>query len=139
MPSVNRVLLLGRLTRDPALRRTPGGSTVADLGLALSEARRDRQGQRVEDVCFVDVLVWNRQAEACAQYLRKGSPVLVEGRLQLDRWVTREGAKRSRLRVCAERVRFISKHRRGGPVTSKPACAPRSDTGGSRVEEKPLE
>src|ERR1035437_11024019 len=79
--SMNRVFLMGNLTRDPALRRTPAGSSVADIGLAVSEGYTNKEGERVEQPCFVDVGGWNKQADVCGQYLQKGSAVMVEGRL----------------------------------------------------------
>jgi single-strand DNA-binding protein len=109
MSSMNRVFLAGNLTRDPELRRTPSGVAVADLGLAVSDRFKDKSGQVVERTCFVDIVTWNRQAETCGERLRKGAPVLVEGRLQLDQWQTEGGEKRKRLRVCAERVQFLGK------------------------------
>ncbi len=108
MGTVNVVILSGNLTRDPELRKTPAGQAVIDLGLAVNERYKNQAGEEVKKTCFVDVTVWGKQAEACAQYLRKGSPALVEGKLQYDQWETPEGGKRSKLRVVAERVRFLS-------------------------------
>lgn len=116
MGSMNRVFLMGNLTRDPALRHTTGGMTVSDLGVAVSEKYRNKAGEMVETVCFADVVVWGRQAEACGQYLKKGAGVVVEGRLQLDQWQTEAGEKRSRLRVRADRVQFLGRRQDGGPV-----------------------
>ena len=113
MGSVNRVFLMGNLTRDPALRKTPSGTAVSDLGLAVSEKYRNKSGEMVETTCFADIVVWGRQAEACGQYLAKGAPVMVEGRLQLDQWQTDSGEKRSRLRVRADRVQFLARPNRG--------------------------
>jgi len=114
MSSVNRVFLLGNLTRDPALRQTPGGMPVTDLGIAVSETYRNKAGEAVEKTCFADVVVWGRQAETCTQYLSKGAPVMVEGRLQLDRWETDAGEKRSRMRVKADRVQFLNRFHGSG-------------------------
>ena len=108
MASFNKVILMGNLTRDPELKTAPSGSKVADLGLAVSESWRDKTtGENREVVCFVDVTVWNRLAELCQQYLKKGSPVLVEGRLQMDEWKNQQGEKRSKLRVRADTVKFL--------------------------------
>ena len=108
MASFNKVILMGNLTRDPELKTAPSGSKVADLGLAVSESWRDKNtGENREVVCFVDVTVWNRLAELCQQYLKKGSPVLVEGRLQMDEWKNQQGEKRSKLRVRADTVKFL--------------------------------
>ncbi len=116
MGAVNRVFLMGNLTRNPELRKTPSGIAVSDLGLAVNEKYRNKSGEMVESVCFADVVVWGRQAETCGQYLGKGSPVMVEGRLQLDQWKTDAGEKRSRLRVRADRVQFLGKPRHGAGV-----------------------
>jgi len=106
--SYNRVILMGNLCRDPELRKTPGGLSVVELRLAVNETFRNRTtNERVEKTCFVDVVVWHQQAEICAQYLAKGRAVLVEGRLQYDEWKNQQGETRSRLRVQADRVRFI--------------------------------
>lgn len=107
MNAMNRVMLMGNLTRDPDLRQTPTGRKVCDLGLAITERRRNGAGDTVETTCFVDIIVWEKQAEACGQYLRKGRPILIEGRLQQDRWENEKGEKRNRLRVVAERVHFL--------------------------------
>jgi single-strand DNA-binding protein len=111
MSAMNRVFLMGNLTRDPQLRKTPAGQAVSDLGLAVSERYRNKAGEVVESTCFTDIVVWGRQAELCGQYLLKGARILVEGRLQLDQWQTEAGEKRSRLRVRAERVQFLNRTR----------------------------
>jgi single-strand DNA-binding protein len=111
MAYVNRVMLIGNLTRDPEVRHIPSGTAVADLGLAVSDRYTNKAGEVVEKTCFVDIVVWDRQAENCAQYLKKGSPVFVEGQLQLDQWESKEGEKRSKLRVRAERVQFLGSPR----------------------------
>jgi single-strand DNA-binding protein len=113
MGTMNRVFLMGNLTRDPELRKTPSGIAVSDLGLAVNEKYRSKSGEMVESVCFADIVVWGRQAETCGQYLAKGAPVIVEGRLQLDQWKTDAGEKRSRMRVRADRVQFLGKPRQG--------------------------
>ena len=118
MGSMNRVFLMGNLTRDPALRHTTGGMTVSDLGVAVSDKYRNKAGEMVETTCFADIVVWGRQAEACGQYLTKGSPVVVEGRLQLDQWQTEAGEKRSRLRVRADRVQFLGRPRGAGEASA---------------------
>ncbi|MEI6219238.1 MAG: single-stranded DNA-binding protein [bacterium] len=112
MASLNKVILMGNLTKDPELKELPSGTSVADMRVALNENYTDRNGKKVEKVCFIDVVVWERQAQTCAQYLKKGSPILLEGRLEMDEWKTKEGETRSRLRVRADRVQFISSGRR---------------------------
>lgn len=115
MSGFNRVVLMGNLTKEPLLRKLPSGTAVADLSLATSETRRNKSGENVDVVCFVDIVTWGRQAETCAQYLAKGSPVLVEGRLQFDRWEAKTGEKRSKLRVKADNVKFLPRSRTQGP------------------------
>ena len=131
MSSMNRVFLAGNLTRDPEIKQTSSGLTVADLGIAVSEKYKNRDGEAVERVCFADVVVWGRQAETCEQYLTKGAAVLVEGRLQLDRWETPDGQPRSKMRVCAQRVQFIG---RGSAVAEQDTAA--TATAGSAAVAK---
>jgi single-strand DNA-binding protein len=109
MVALNKVLIAGRLTRKPVLRRTPNGISVTDLLVALNREYMTLGGERQQEVCFVDVVVWGKQAESCAQVLDCSSPVLVEGRLQLDVWHAKDGEKRCKLRVAAERVQFLEK------------------------------
>ncbi len=108
MASLNKVFLIGNLTRDPELRYTPAGVAVANLGVAVNRRFRDRSGEIKEDVCFVTVTVWDKQAETCCQYLQKGKPIFVEGVLQSRSWETSDGQKRSAIDVRAERVQFLS-------------------------------
>lgn len=107
--TLNKVFLMGNLTRDPEMKQTPSGDTVAELGLAVSEQFRSRATNEVREVVtFVDVTVWGKVAENCGQYLTKGRPIFVEGRLVLDTWEDKTtGQKRSRLRVRADRVQFL--------------------------------
>ncbi|CAF0701791.1 single-stranded DNA-binding protein [Candidatus Methylacidithermus pantelleriae] len=111
MADLNRVLLLGNLTRDPEIRYTPKGTPVGDLSLAVNTTIRSQDGQTRDEVCFVEVVAWGRQAETCKQYLHKGSLVLVEGRLQWEQWEGKDGEKRSRLRVRADRIQFLGRGR----------------------------
>ena len=113
MASMNRVFLAGNLTREPELKKTSSGTAVADLGLAVTESYTNKGGQQVESTCFTDVVAWGRLAENCQQYLGKGSPILVEGRLETDSWETEKGEKRSRLRVRADRIQFLGRPRNG--------------------------
>ncbi len=118
MASFNRVILMGNLTRAPEMRHAPSGTAVTHFRLAVSETYRGRQdGQTREVVCYVDVAAWDRQAETCNQYLTKGSPVLVEGRLVYDEWKNPQGETRNRLSVRADRVQFLS----SGPRRAEPA------------------
>ena len=110
MVSVNSVILVGNLTRDPEVRYTPQGTAVARLGLAINQVYKTRDGERKEEVCFIDVEVWARQAETCGEYLKKGSSILVEGILKLDTWSDKEtGQKRSKHKIRARRVQFLSR------------------------------
>ncbi len=113
MASYNRVILLGNLTRDIELRYTPGGTAVMDNALAVNDRRKTASGEWVEEATFVDVTFWGRTAEVASEYLSKGSPVLVEGRLKLDRWET-DGQKRSKLRVICERMQMLGSGGGGG-------------------------
>jgi single-strand DNA-binding protein len=106
MDSLNRVLLMGNLTKDPELRHLPSGVPLVDLRIAVSEKYTNRAGEDVESVCYVDVVAWRAQAEACDRHLFKGSPVMVEGRFQFDQW-EKNGEKRNRLCVRADRVQFM--------------------------------
>ncbi len=107
--TLNKVFLMGNLTRDPDMKQTPSGDTIAELGLAVTEQFRSRTTHEVRDVVtFVDVTVWGKVAENCGNYLTKGRPVFVEGRLVLDTWEDKTtGQKRNRLRVRADRVQFL--------------------------------
>ncbi len=117
MVSMNKVFLGGNLTRDPELRHTPSGMAVSDLRLAVNQVYVDKNGQKQEEATFVDVVVWGKQAETVCQYLKKGSGLLVEGALQFDSW-EHEGQKRSRIRVKAVRVQFLSSPGGKGPASA---------------------
>src|ERR1051325_5916746 len=115
MPSFNRVILAGNLTRDPELRYTPKGTAVAKIGLAINRTWKDESGQQKEEVTFVDVDAFGRQAEVISQYLKKGRPILVEGRLKLDQWDDKQtNQKRSRLGVVLESFQFLDSGGGGG-------------------------
>jgi len=132
MASFNKVILMGNLTRDPELRQAPSGAKVADLGLAVSETWRDKSGQTKEVTCFVDVVVWDKLAELCQQYLAKGRPVLVEGRLQMDEWKNQQGEKRSKLRVRADTVKFL-----GSPQKRDEGAAPAAPAAPAAAQHAP--
>ena len=115
MASFNKVILVGNLTRDPEVRYTPKGSAVADIGLAINRNYTLDNGEKREEVTFVDVTLWARLAEIAGEYLKKGRPVLIEGRLQLDSWDDKQsGQKRSRLTVIGETMQLLG-GRPGGP------------------------
>lgn len=108
MPNFNKVILAGNITRDPELRYTPKGTAVAKIGLAINRQWKDDAGQQKEEVTFVDVDAFGRQAEVISQYLKKGRPILVEGRLRLDQWDDKQtGQKKSRLGVVLESFQFL--------------------------------
>lgn len=109
MVALNRVLIAGRLTRRPDLRKTANGIAVTDLLVALNRDFTSSTGEKQQEVCFVDVVLWGKCAEAAAEQLECSSQVLVEGRLQLDVWYSKEGEKRCKLRVAGERVQFLDK------------------------------
>ncbi|MEE8259683.1 MAG: single-stranded DNA-binding protein [Nitrospinaceae bacterium] len=120
MASFNKVLLMGNLTRDPELRFTSNGSALTKFGLAVN--RKYKAGEEwKEEVCFVDITVWGKQAENCAEYLSKGRPVFIEGRLQFSSWETDDGQKRNKLEVVANTVQFLGQAGGGG---GKPGMAP---------------
>lgn len=146
MASFNKVILVGNLTRDPELRYTPKGTAVAKIGLAVNRVWTTETGEKKEEVTFVDVDMFGRTAENVAQYMRKGSPLLVEGRLRLDQWDDKQtGQKRSRLGVVAEVVQFLGSPRGaeagGAPVTARPrpAAAPVAEPAAVETEAPPPE
>src|SRR5213595_2559315 len=115
MASFNKVILLGNLTRDPEVRYTPKGSAVADLGIAVNRQYTLENGEKREEVTFVDVTFWGRTAEVAGEYLKKGRPVFIEGRLQLDTWDDKQsGQKRSKLKVIGETMQMLGSPRGGG-------------------------
>jgi single-strand DNA-binding protein len=113
MASFNRVVLVGNLTRDPELRYIPSGTAVSDIGLAVND-RVKRGDQWVDEATFVDITLWGRTAEIANEYLSKGSPVLIEGRLKLDRW-EKDGQKHSKLKVVGERLQMLGAKEGGRP------------------------
>jgi single-strand DNA-binding protein len=123
MANFNRVILMGNLTRDPELRYIPNGSAVANLRLAINRTYKSQSGEQKEEVTFVNIVVWAKQAENCAEYLSKGSPIFVEGRLQSRQWETEDGQKRSVLEVVADRVQFLGRKKEEGSAeeTAPPA------------------
>lgn len=107
MASFNKVILAGNLTKDPEIKYIASGMAVANLDLAINSTYSSKAGEKKEETVFVNIVVWGRQAETASQYLSKGSPILVDGRLQFDTWETPQGEKRSRLRVLAQRIQFL--------------------------------
>ncbi len=121
LPEINRVLLSGRLSRDPDRRYAPDGTAVTSFGLAFNRHYRARDGSSVEQTGFVTVVTYQRLAEVCGQYLKKGSAVLVEGRLQWREWTTPQSRKGSRLEVRGEMVHFLERRPEGAPSEGGPA------------------
>lgn len=135
MASLNRVMLIGNLTRDPEVRYTPKGSAVADLAIAVNRSYTADSGEKREEVTYVDIVLWAKLAELAGQYLKKGRPVFIEGRLQMDQWEDKQtGQKRSRLRVVGENMQFLDSRRDSaggsengddaGPPPSRPMNRP---------------
>ena len=133
MASFNRVILLGNVTRDPELRYIASGSAVTEIGLAVNDRRKGPNGDWIEETTFVDVTLWARTAEIASEYLTKGSPVLIEGRLKLDTW-EKDGKKNSKLRVVGERMQLLGGKSGGGggggaPGGRRGASQPADDFG----------
>jgi single-strand DNA-binding protein len=114
MASFNKVILLGNVTRDPELRYIANGTAVTDIGLAVNDRRKTATGEWVEETTFVDVTLWGRTAEVAGEYVTKGSPLLIEGRLKLDTW-EKDGKKNSKLRVVGERMQLLGSRSGDGP------------------------
>lgn len=123
MASFNRVILLGNVTRDPEIRYIANGTAVTDIGLAVNDRRKNPNGEWVEETTFVEVTLWGRTAEIAGEYLSKGSPVLIEGRLKMDSWEDKQtGQKRSKLKVVGDRMQLLgTKGQGGGEGGARPA------------------
>ena len=156
MASFNKVILMGNLTRDPELRYTPKGTAIAKIGLAVNRVWTNEAGEKKEDVTFVDVDVFGRTAENVGQYMRKGRPILIEGRLKLDQWDDKQtGQKKSKLGVVAETVQFLGsapgagggegggapaapRPARPAPAASAPAAEPVEGDGPPESDDVPF-
>ena len=147
MANVNKVILIGNLTKEIDLRKTPKGTSVAETSLAINRSRTDDSGQRIEETTYVDITLWGRTAEVAHQYTGKGQPLYVEGRLQMDSWVDKTtGKNRSRLKVVAETIQFLGNKSTGGggggavPHRSgSQTSPPQGQAGGSPAQIKELE
>src|SRR5579864_898651 len=141
MASFNKVILLGNLTRDPELRYTPQGSAVCEFALALNYQYTNKQtGQKVEEVSFIDIVAWGKTGEICAEYLKKGRQVMIEGRLKQDRWEAQDGKKMSKVRVTAENVQFVRSRpagEGGGAAGSSPRSGGAAPVGGGPEDGPP--
>lgn len=137
MASFNRVVLMGNLTRDPEVRYTTGGTAVTDVSLAINRYRTDKNtNQRIEETTFVEVTLWGRTAEIAGEYLSKGRPILIEGRLQQDQWEDKEtGQKRSKLKVVGESMQLLGSRDGGGGTGSTPHSQEKSAQSQSTVPQ----
>jgi len=116
MANLNKVFLIGNLTRDPELRYSPSGTAVAKFGLATNRVYKGQDGEKKEEVCFVDIVAFGKTAEVCANYLSKGKQAFFEGRLQFNTWETPEGQKRSKLEVIVERMQLLGAPKAGTEI-----------------------
>ena len=154
MGNFNKVLLMGNLTRDPEVRYTPKGTAITTIGLAVNRNWTTDSGEKKEEVTFIDIEVWGKQAETIGQYMSKGRPLFVEGRLRFDQWDDKEsGQKRSKLKVVCESFQFIGAPRQGAefkegappaeraerPQRSRPAAAPAAAPAPAPAEDAPAE
>jgi single-strand DNA-binding protein len=134
MANLNKVMLIGNLTRDPELRYTPKGTAVAELGMAIGRVWTNDQGQRQEETTFIDVTLWGRQAELAQQYLSKGRSVYIEGRLKMDTWEDKtSGQKRSKLKVVGEVMQFIGGGGGGGGGGDRSSASGESSRSGGEA------
>ena len=145
MASYNKVLLLGNCTRDPEVRYTPKGTAVAELGLAVNRVYTSDNGEKREETTFVDVTLWGRQAEVAGEYLKKGNPVFIEGRLQLDSWEDKtSGQKRSKLKVVGEMMQLLGGKRESGEgggsgPSSRPATGSSQRSAPAQPKKEPAD
>ncbi len=147
MASLNKVLLIGNLTRDPELRYIPNGSAVASFTLAVNRVYKSQSGEKKEEVSFLRVVVWGRMAEVCGEYLKKGNPVFVEGRLQSRSWDGPDGQKRNATEVIALNVQFLKgaggarppdgQERADRPEADSPSPAAKEEMGEIQLDEVP--
>jgi len=144
MANLNKVMLMGNLTRDPEVRYTPKGTAVAELGMAINRVYSAENGEKREETTFVDVTLWGRTAEIAGEYLKKGRPVFIEGRLQLDTWDDKQtGQKRSKLKVVGEAMQLIGSRGDGGGSSSgggeSSGAAPKSHPAGPAKPKPPAD
>ena len=127
MAYLNKVFLIGNLTRDPELRVTPKGTAICSFGLAVNRQYRDESGASRDETTFVDIEAWGKQGELVSKYLTKGSPAMVEGRLRLDAWESKTGEKRSKIKVVLDNVQFLSRGPGAGAAAAAPAPEAEAD------------
>ena len=139
MPNFNKVVLIGNLTKDPEVRYTAGGVPVANLRLAINRKLKDKTGNAKEEACFVTAVAWNKLAEICGEYVRKGDPILVEGRLQSKSWETEDKQKRTALEVVAENIQFLKGKSSGASSPGEePEGTPTGTFGGDADDSIPF-
>ena len=132
MAYLNKVLLIGNLTRDPELRVTPKGTAVCQFGLAVNRQYKDESGASRDETAFIDIEAWGKQGELCSKYLQKGSPAFIEGRLRFDSWEDKQsGQKRNKLKVVLENVQFLSRGGGGGAAAAATGAAATGETPGA--------
>ena len=131
MANINRVVLVGNLTKDPELRHTPGGTPVCSMRVAVNSRRRDESGQWVDKPNYFDVTVWGNQGESCAQYLAKGRPIGIDGRLDWREWEAQDGTKRQAVEIIADSVQFLGSREGGGGGDSERQFVPAAATAGN--------
>ena len=138
MANFNKVILVGNLTRDPQMRYTANGMAVCDFGVAVNRQWKSQDGESKEEVCFIDVSAWGRTGEVVAEYKKKGDPILIEGRLQMQSWQGQDGQKRTKHAVVAEAVQFLGQRREGGsPDQGRPARPAQPAQGGGQQAPDP--
>ncbi len=138
MASLNKVMLIGNVTRDPEIKYTPKGSAVADLGLAINRSYTNQSGEKVEEVTYVDVELWGRLAEIAGEYAKKGRPIFIEGRLRIDSWEDKQsGQKRSRLKVVGEGLQLLGSGGGSGGGGGRPAGGSGGGGGSFEGDEPP--
>ena len=138
MANLNKVLLMGNLTRDPELRSLPSGSPICKMGMAINRRFRDQSGEMREQTCFVDLTAFGRQAETLNQYMKKGNPLLIDGRLQFSKWTGKDGQNRSKLEVVVENFQFLGGGRSDGEgAKPAPAAQPAGQSSGPADNYEP--
>ena len=140
MPSMNLVVLAGNLTRDVELRYTPSGAAVGQFGLAVNRKWKNKEGVMQDDACFVEVTVWNKQAESAAEYLSKGKPILLQGYLKLDTWADKQtGEQRSKLKVVALNIQYLSVGQQDGQRGSQKSNQQKTQRQQPQVDDLPAD
>lgn len=138
MANLNKVMIIGNLTRDPEIKYTPKGTAVADIAIAVNRTYTGPDGQKKEEVTYIDVVLWERLAELAGEYLKKGRPVFIEGRLQMDTWDDKAtGQKRSKLRVRGESMQFLGSRDGSGGAPGAPSGGSDEDDGGGYTRQAP--